>query len=118
MHLTLTGSEVHFWSTFTQHADAHPITSLNDKTKFDAKDRYQVSKLLNVFLARKLAALAGDSVVVNVVNPGLCHSELARSAVGIARRVCSYLARGWFRLSLLDRKPLHDRFQGTSCSHD
>ncbi|KAL8280529.1 hypothetical protein RQP46_007177 [Phenoliferia psychrophenolica] len=83
VHLTLTGSEVHFWSTFTQHADPHPITALNDAAHFDGKDRYNVSKLLNVFLARKLAAAAGDDVVVNVVNPGLCHSELTRSAKGL-----------------------------------
>ena len=46
--------------------------------------RYQVSKLLEVYPARELAARANQSgksgVIVNYLNPGLCHSELARDA--------------------------------------
>ncbi len=46
--------------------------------------RYQVSKLLEVFFVRELAArTAANSkpeVIINYLNPGLCHSELARDA--------------------------------------
>lgn len=39
-------------------------------------DRYNVSKLLSLFLARKIATLpAAKDIVVNCVNPGLCKSE-------------------------------------------
>lgn len=47
-------------------------------------DRYQVSKLLEVFYCRELAERTKESgkpiVVVNYLNPGLCHSELGREA--------------------------------------
>jgi len=83
-HLTLTGSEVHFWSKFKEAKnDQHPIHALNDKSKFDGNDRYNVSKLLNLFLVREIGQIATDKVVVNVVNPGLCHSSLTRDATGI-----------------------------------
>lgn len=46
--------------------------------------RYFVSKLLEVLYARELAAHTSRSgkseVVINLINPGLCHSELARDA--------------------------------------
>ncbi|KAL8290473.1 hypothetical protein RQP46_002731 [Phenoliferia psychrophenolica] len=82
-HITIVGSELHFWAAFKMHADPHPITALNDKAKYDAMDRYPTTKLLNLFLARKIATLAGEDVIVNVTNPGLCHSQLFRSMTGI-----------------------------------
>lgn len=46
--------------------------------------RYQVSKLLQVFPCRELASRVKQSgkgdVIINYINPGLCHSELARDA--------------------------------------
>ena len=46
--------------------------------------RYWVSKLLQVFPARELAARAQQSgkskIIINYLNPGLCHSDLARDA--------------------------------------
>lgn len=46
--------------------------------------RYNVSKLLEVFCTRELVARAKESgkpeVIINYLNPGLCHSELARDA--------------------------------------
>ena len=56
------------------------------------QDRYNTSKLLEVLTVRKLAAQmksgahANQPVILNMVNPGLCHSSLARSITGI---------RGW-----------------------
>lgn len=40
--------------------------------------------VLNVFIAREIAALpvAKDTIVVNVINPGLCVSELRRDING------------------------------------
>ena len=44
--------------------------------------RYPLSKLLEVFYARELATRSRKSnkptVIINLVNPGLCHSELSR----------------------------------------
>lgn len=53
---------------------------------FDQADgiRYNVSKLLEVFYCRELADHLKKSkkpaVVLNFLNPGLCHSELGRDA--------------------------------------
>lgn len=53
-------------------------------------DRYNVSKLLEVFTCRRIARhnpVSKLNVTLNFLNPGLCHSELARevkaSAFGI-----------------------------------
>lgn len=70
-HLTITGSVVHFWSNFKEGKDAHPIHALNDHKRFNSGDRYNVSKLLNLYLARDIGARASNRVVVNVVSlPG------------------------------------------------
>lgn len=56
-------------------------------------DRYNTSKLLEVLTVRSLAAAmqagphATQPVILNNLNPGLCHSELARNIKGIG---------GWF----------------------
>lgn len=48
-----------------------------------------MSKLLEVFYCRELAKRSQESgkpfVIINYVNPGLCHSQLARDAgIGLA----------------------------------
>lgn len=48
--------------------------------------RYNVSKLLEVFAVRELAGKTRQSepkVAINMLNPGLCHSALMRSAKGM-----------------------------------
>jgi hypothetical protein len=56
--------------------------------------RYPVSKLLEVLYARELAANTKQSgkpeVIINLINPGLCHSELARDA-GWALAILKFL---------------------------
>lgn len=53
------------------------------------EDRYMTSKLLEVFFVRALAdaiksgSHASQHVIFNTVNPGLCHSELARDIKGL-----------------------------------
>lgn len=44
--------------------------------------RYPVSKLLEVLVVRELAAQTGPDypITINCLNPGFCHSELAREA--------------------------------------
>ncbi|KAF8213732.1 hypothetical protein K438DRAFT_1957084 [Mycena galopus ATCC 62051] len=44
-----------------------------------SKDRYAVSKLFNLYFAREIAALPqAQGVVVNVVDPGMCVSDIGR----------------------------------------
>lgn len=52
-------------------------------------NRYPTSKLLEVFTIRSLAREmkvgphGAEPLILNTVNPGLCHSSLARDATGI-----------------------------------
>jgi hypothetical protein len=51
-------------------------------------ERYPTSKLVTILAVRELIArMTGDdgSVVVNMVNPGFCHSQLGRNATGIGQ---------------------------------
>jgi len=76
---------VHYRARFTEHTQPKPLSALNDSTKFDQHDRYSTTKLLDVFLARKVAQLpkvTASGVVVNFVNPSLCQSDLGREFQG------------------------------------
>ena len=63
----------------------------NDPTNM--RDRYPTSKLLEVFMVRALSermasgSHAKEPVILNCLNPGLCHSSLSRAATGIVRVV-------------------------------
>ncbi|CAF9941430.1 hypothetical protein IMSHALPRED_002573 [Imshaugia aleurites] len=83
-HLAVTCSEVHAWSPMKERKSENIFDALNDKETANMGDRYQISKLLQVFPCRELAARTKQSgkpnVIINYINPGLCHSELARDA--------------------------------------
>jgi retinol dehydrogenase-12 len=89
-YLTIVSSEVHF---FTDLPYLHGSNS--EKSIFEIlnrnenmSDRYNASKLLEVFASRQMVAdymqpLSAEQpypVITNFVNPGLCHSELMREA--------------------------------------
>ncbi len=51
---------------------------------------YQVSKLLQLFAVREIAEQTANkkpSVIVNTLEPGLCHTDLTRHAEGITAAV-------------------------------
>jgi len=55
--------------------------TLSDKETANMGQRYPVSKLLEIFIVQELGEQAPADkfpITVNTVNPGLCHSELAR----------------------------------------
>lgn len=87
-HLCITSSEVHAFPKFNERKESSIFEALkkNDKAYFG--ERYPVSKLLEVFTVRSLAAQiskgphASEKVILNTVNPGLCHSSLSRQAKG------------------------------------
>ncbi|KAF4637286.1 hypothetical protein G7Y89_g800 [Cudoniella acicularis] len=78
-HLVIVMSEVGFTAKAQfDNVKDDPFVKMNTK---DMTDRYQLSKLMQVFAVRQLAALAPVSrtgVVVNCVNPGLCKTKLSR----------------------------------------
>lgn len=82
---TITSSDVHGWTKFPQRAapDGEIFATVNDKAAAEKNwgDQYPISKLLEVFGVRTIAEKHPPSVfpvTVNCLNPGLCHSELAR----------------------------------------
>ena len=83
-YLTVVSSEVHAYTSLPEKSSPHIFNALNNKDTANMADRYPVSKLLEVFYCRELAERAKKSgkpfVIMNYLNPGLCHSELARDA--------------------------------------
>lgn len=80
--LTIVSSEVHGWTKFAEWKDPNGIfPALDNEKTANMGERYPTSKLLEVLTIRQIAAkFAGTGVVLNYLNPGLCHSELARDS--------------------------------------
>lgn len=77
--LTIVLSEVHAFSKFPERHEASVFGALDRSEDMD--ERYPLSKLLEVLVVRQLAPrLGGKGVMLNLNNPGLCHSELARES--------------------------------------
>lgn len=86
--LVVISSGVHAWPKFEERnaPDGQILATLNDKEKTNMAERYPVTKLLEVLFVRELCARIAEKhpgapeVIINLVNPGLCHSALARNA--------------------------------------
>lgn len=96
--LTIVSSEVHFFTLvsnllhastrrqltgfkFPEHKAPSIFDTLNNEQEARMGDRYNVSKLLEVFACRQIAKehpVDQLKVTLNFVNPGWCHSELVR----------------------------------------
>jgi len=94
--LTIVSSEVHFFVDFQERDAPEGIFNhLNNKAnaKKNNAGRYEVSKLLEVFVVREMAARRPTEtypVTINTVNPGLCQSELSREG-GLAVSILKFL---------------------------
>ncbi|KAJ3399780.1 hypothetical protein CcCBS67573_g03520 [Chytriomyces confervae] len=85
VHLSIVASEVHAFTTLPEKKHAHIFNALNvNSPDFERlQERYNVTKLMQVFIARELAQRVDcDRVIVNFLNPGLCHSNLTSTAKG------------------------------------
>jgi NAD(P)-dependent dehydrogenase (short-subunit alcohol dehydrogenase family) len=83
--LTIVSSDVHAHTTFPQKSapEGRILDAVSDKEACEKNwdEQYPVSKILGVFAVRALAKRHPSSalpVTINLVNPGLCHSELGR----------------------------------------
>ncbi|MCJ1455159.1 hypothetical protein MMC28_005513 [Mycoblastus sanguinarius] len=96
-HLAFVSSEVHTFAKFEEKKNPDLLKTLSDKSAANMGDRYQVSKLLEVFYVRELAArlkmTAKPSVIVNCLNPGFCHSSLSRDGPFSLEIMKFFLAR-------------------------
>ncbi|KAJ7763576.1 hypothetical protein DFH07DRAFT_1059253 [Mycena maculata] len=78
-HLTITGSGAQFRAIFPARSAPEILQAMNDPTQGVKSDRYETSKLFNLYLAREIAQLRqAQGVVVNVAHPGLVVSGIAR----------------------------------------
>ncbi|KAL3299606.1 putative short-chain dehydrogenase/reductase family protein [Colletotrichum asianum] len=78
-HLSVVTSEVHAWTDLPEWKTENTFKTLDDETKADMNMRYPTTKLLQILVSRELASrLEGSGVVVNMLQPGMCHSELTR----------------------------------------
>jgi len=87
-HLVIVSSEVHNLTTISERKAAAKqfngqiFAALNSKKATNQTDRYNVSKLLEVFVTRQIVAdyMSGSQypVIMNYVSPGFCHSSLMR----------------------------------------
>jgi len=90
----IVSSEVHFMTKLPylrKDPNASIFDVLNDKNANIMGDRYNASKLLEVFSSRQMVADYCPSkeypVITNFLTPGLCHSELMREAAFLGRIV-------------------------------
>ncbi|KAF2669534.1 NAD(P)-binding protein [Microthyrium microscopicum] len=87
-YLTIVSSEMHFMTQAPYLTSLPPTTSifatLNDPNAKYQSDRYQLSKLLEVFASRQMVddymSNPDYPVITNFLTPGLCKSELMREA--------------------------------------
>ena len=96
-YLTIVSSDVHAWTSFPERNSANIFDTLNSKETANMPDRYPLSKLLEVLYCRELAERIANSskpfVIVNFLNPGLCHSELGREGGWFLTILKFFLAR-------------------------
>ncbi|GAW13922.1 hypothetical protein ANO14919_033140 [Xylariales sp. No.14919] len=77
--LTCVTSELHACTQFAERHAADIFAALDDVKATNMAERYPTSKLLEVLVMRELASrITETGVLINMVNPGLCHSQLAR----------------------------------------
>jgi len=82
--LVIVSSEVHGYTNLPEREAANTFDELSNQSTADMGQRYPTSKLLEVLVVREIAPkLNGSGVVLNMLNPGLCHSSLSRNTVGL-----------------------------------
>jgi retinol dehydrogenase 12 len=89
-HLVIVSSDVHYGATFNERKTKGKIfDELNVNKLLYMLDRYNVSKLLEVYVVREWAHKymkpleeSGESypVILNSLTPGMCHSDITRNA--------------------------------------
>ncbi|KAF2702995.1 NAD(P)-binding protein [Pleomassaria siparia CBS 279.74] len=79
--VVVVSSDAHLFARFAERNEAAIFPCFKLKEKM-TEDRYNVSKLLSVWVVRELGVrmAAHDPVIVNALNPGFCRSDLFRHA--------------------------------------
>jgi NAD(P)-dependent dehydrogenase (short-subunit alcohol dehydrogenase family) len=92
--LVFVSSEVHGHTQLPEWKELHIFDALNDESRSRPAEIYPISKLLGVLVVREIAPkLEGSGVTLNILNPGLCHSELNRDGGWVVNIMKVLLAR-------------------------
>ncbi|KAH7389120.1 hypothetical protein BKA64DRAFT_130318 [Cadophora sp. MPI-SDFR-AT-0126] len=89
--VTVTSSILHEDAKFAERKEPSIFEALKKNKSSYMADRYNTSKLLEVLLVRSISAAikqgpnASTPVIINTVNPGLCHSELGKDVEGMTK---------------------------------
>ncbi|KAL3417166.1 Retinol dehydrogenase 11 [Phlyctema vagabunda] len=83
--ISIVSSDLHFLLDFPERNQKDIFESLNVKDEARMDERYQVTKLIEIFFVRTLASKINNStkpkVIVNCMTPGACHSDFFRDDV-------------------------------------
>lgn len=88
--LTIVASEVHHWTNLPERTKGDSIfDALASPELSEMRQRYPVSKLMDVFCTRALAERTTSPypITINTMNPGFCYSELSREVDSFAFRL-------------------------------
>ncbi|KAJ8133532.1 hypothetical protein O1611_g88 [Lasiodiplodia mahajangana] len=94
--VVITSSIMHEDAKFRERHEPSIFAAFNKDRKSYMADRYNTSKLLEVLLVRSIAAAiqkgphASEPLILNAVNPGLCHSNLDHDLKGISSYIISF----------------------------
>lgn len=92
--LTIVVSNVHAFSNFPEWKEPKIFDALDDEPKARLGERYPTSKLLQVLVVRHIAPQLQDSgVILNMLNPGLCVSELSREGGFVLKAMTFFIGR-------------------------
>ena len=96
-NLSVVVSDTHFFVDFKEGSAPEGIFNhMNNKSKVNWEERYPTSKLMEVFCVREMAAKRSvdtHPVTINMLNPGLCESELSREGNARIKIMKFFLAR-------------------------
>jgi NAD(P)-dependent dehydrogenase (short-subunit alcohol dehydrogenase family) len=76
--ITIVSSGAHGHAAFPEQNAPNVFAALDQESTARMFERYPASKLLEVLIVKELAPKMDGGVVLNMLSPGLCHSELAR----------------------------------------
>ena len=89
--LTIVTSDTHAMTKFPERKAPNSFAALDVEHKARLGERYPTSKLLEILVVRQIAPqLEGSGVVLNMLNPGLCQSELSRDG-GLVLTIMKFL---------------------------
>ncbi|KAH8693927.1 hypothetical protein BGW36DRAFT_300187 [Talaromyces proteolyticus] len=87
--VVIVSSEGHETTSFSESKSDPIFAVLNDKSKSNMDERYDTSKLLQIYGVRELATQLDNSdkpaITVNACTPGLCRTSLLREAPAVSK---------------------------------